>query len=324
MANQAASPIARKCLTEDMIYLDGGSFWMGSDDHYQEEKPAHKVKVDGFWIDPAPVTNRDFAQFVRATGHVTTAEIAPDPADYPGALPEMLYPASLVFEPPHRPVSLRDFSQWWDYRAGANWRQPLGNGSSIEGLDEHPVTHVSFTDVQAYARWAGKELPTEAEWEYAARGGLDRSEYAWGDELMPGGKAMANTWQGDFPNENTLEDGFMRTSPVRTYDANGYGIYDMIGNVWEWTEDYFANGHSVTKGSSCCGPRNPRGAALEESYDPAMPEVRIARRVLKGGSHLCAPNYCRRYRPAARHAQPEDTSTSHVGFRLVVRQEPKT
>lgn len=323
MANQAASPIARKCLTEDMIYLDGGSFWMGSDDHYQEEKPAHKVKVDGFWIDPAPVTNRDFAQFVRATGHVTTAEIAPDPADYPGALPEMLYPASLVFEPPHRPVSLRDFSQWWDYRAGANWRQPLGNGSSIEGLDKHPVTHVSFTDVQAYARWAGKELPTEAEWEYAARGGLDRSEYAWGDELMPGGKAMANTWQGDFPNENTLEDGFMRTSPVRTYDANGYGIYDMIGNVWEWTEDYFADGHSVTKGSSCCGPRNPRGAALEESYDPAMPEVRIARRVLKGGSHLCAPNYCQRYRPAARHAQPEDTSTSHVGFRLVVRQEPK-
>ncbi|MAF30019.1 MAG: gliding motility-associated lipoprotein GldK [Croceicoccus sp.] len=307
-----------------MIYLDGGSFWMGSDDHYQEEKPAHKVKVDGFWIDPAPVTNRDFAHFVQATGHVTTAEIAPDPADYPGALPEMLYPASLVFEPPHRPVSLRDFSQWWDYRAGANWRQPLGDGSSIEGLEDHPVTHVSFTDVQAYARWAGKELPTEAEWEYAARGGLDRSEYAWGDELMPGGKAMANTWQGDFPNENTLEDGFMRTSPVRSYDANGYGIYDMIGNVWEWTEDYFADGHSVTKGSSCCGPRNPRGAALKDSYDPAMPEVRIARRVLKGGSHLCAPNYCRRYRPAARHAQPEDTSTSHVGFRLVVRQEPTT
>tara|TARA_B100000378_G_C18057644_1_gene414885 strand:+ start:7149 stop:8123 length:975 start_codon:yes stop_codon:yes gene_type:complete len=324
MANQAASPIARKCLTDDMIYLDGGSFWMGSDDHYQEEKPAHKVKVDGFWIDPAPVTNRDFAHFVQATGHVTTAEIAPDPADYPGALPEMLYPASLVFEPPHRPVSLRDFSQWWDYRAGANWRQPLGDGSSIEGLEDHPVTHVSFTDVQAYARWAGKELPTEAEWEYAARGGLDRSEYAWGDELMPGGKAMANTWQGDFPNENTLEDGFMRTSPVRSYDANGYGIYDMIGNVWEWTEDYFADGHSVTKGSSCCGPRNPRGAALKDSYDPAMPEVRIARRVLKGGSHLCAPNYCRRYRPAARHAQPEDTSTSHVGFRLVVRQEPTT
>lgn len=324
MANQAASPIARKCLTDDMKYLDGGSFWMGSDDHYQEEKPAHKVKVDGFWIDPAPVTNRDFAHFVQATGHVTTAEIAPDPADYPGALPEMLYPASLVFEPPHRPVSLRDFSQWWDYRAGANWRQPLGDGSSIEGLEDHPVTHVSFTDVQAYARWAGKELPTEAEWEYAARGGLDRSEYAWGDELMPGGKAMANTWQGDFPNENTLEDGFMRTSPVRSYDANGYGIYDMIGNVWEWTEDYFADGHSVTKGSSCCGPRNPRGAALKDSYDPAMPEVRIARRVLKGGSHLCAPNYCRRYRPAARHAQPEDTSTSHVGFRLVVRQEPTT
>ena len=281
MAHQAASPISRENLTDGMIYLDGGSFWMGSDDHYQEERPAHKVKVDGFWIDPTPVTNREFARFVQATGHVTTAEIAPDPADYPGALPEMLYPASLVFEPPNRPVSLRDFSQWWDYRAGANWRQPLGDGSSIEGLDDHPVTHVSFADVQAYARWAGKELPTEAEWEYAARGGLERSEYAWGDELMPGGKAMANTWQGAFPNENTLEDGFMRTSPVRSYNANGYGIYDMIGNVWEWTGDYFADGHSVTKGSSCCGPRNPRGATLEDSHARSAnraprPEGRIA------------------------------------------------
>ncbi|WP_230281115.1 formylglycine-generating enzyme family protein [Croceicoccus sp. Ery15] len=315
-ANSAPQPQA---LTDGMIYLEGGSFWMGSDDHYQEEKPAHKVKVDPFWIDPTPVTTRDFAAFVEATGHITTAEVAPDPADYPGALPEMLYAASLVFQPPGRPVSLHDFSQWWDYRADANWRQPLGSGTSVEGLEDHPVTHVSFFDVQAYAQWAGKELPTEAEWEFAARGGLDRTEYAWGEELMPGGKAMANTWQGAFPNENTLDDGFMRTSPVRNYDANGYGIFDMIGNVWEWTGDYFAAGHSVTKGSSCCGPRNPRGAALEESYDPAMPEVRIARRVLKGGSHLCAPNYCRRYRPAARHAQPEDTSTSHVGFRLIVR-----
>ena len=320
MARKAAVlSTGKEAASDGMIHLDGGSFWMGSDDHYPEEKPAHKVRVDPFWIDPTPVTVADFAAFVADTGHVTTAEMAPDPADYPGALPEMLYAASLVFQPPNRPVSLRDFSQWWDYRAGASWRQPLGAGSGVEGMEDHPVTHVSYTDVQAYARWAGKDLPTEAEWEFAARGGLDRREFAWGDELMPGGQPMANTWQGAFPNENTLEDGFMRTSPVRSYAENGFGIYDMIGNVWEWTEDYFAGGHSVTKGSSCCGPRNPRGAALEDSFDPAMPDVRIPRRVLKGGSHLCAPNYCRRYRPAARHAQPEDTSTSHVGFRCVIR-----
>ncbi len=308
---------------KEMVRLEGGTFWMGSDEHYPEEAPAHRVQVDAFWMDATPVTNREFRRFVEATGHVTFAEIPPDPADYPGALPELLYPASLVFEAPRRPVSLRDISQWWDYRPAANWKQPLGEGSDLEGLEDHPVVHIAYEDACAFARWAGKDLPTEAEWEFAARGGLDRAEFAWGDELLPGGIAQANTWQGAFPNENTLLDGYLRTSPVRTYPANPYGIYDLIGNVWEWTSDFYSQshqGHAEKEG--CCAPRNPLGGPQEESYDPAMPGIRIARKVLKGGSHLCAPNYCRRYRPAARHAQPIDTSTSHVGFRCVVRGAP--
>ncbi|PDH66414.1 MAG: gliding motility-associated lipoprotein GldK [Sphingomonadaceae bacterium MED-G03] len=302
-----------------MIHLKGGMFWMGSNDHYPEERPAHPVTVDPFWIDETPVTNRDFAAFVAATGHVTSAEIAPDPADYPGADPALLQPASLVFQQPARRVSLRDFSQWWDYRRDANWRQPLGPDSSLDGLEDHPVVHIAFEDALAYAQWAGKELPTEAEWEYAAQGGQDRTEYAWGDELMPGGVPQANIWQGEFPIENTMEDGYLRTSPVRSYPANAFGLFDMIGNVWEWTADYYADRHADSPMKTCCAPKNPRGVSLDQSFDPAMPDIRIARKVLKGGSHLCAPNYCRRYRPAARHAQPIDTSTSHVGFRCVKR-----
>ncbi|WP_132386393.1 formylglycine-generating enzyme family protein [Novosphingobium sp. PhB165] len=302
-----------------MVFVSGGTFWMGSDEHYPEEAPAHPVIVDGFWIDATPVTNRDFAAFVDATGYVTTAEIAPNAADYPGAMPEMLRPASLVFTQPDRPVPLDNIGYWWDYRFEADWRHPLGPGSSIEGLENHPVVHVSYDDVLAYAKWAGKSLATEAEWEMAARGGLDRAEFAWGHELMPDGQPMANTWQGNFPSENLLEDGYLRTSPVDAFPANGYGIFDMIGNVWEWTSDYFAAAHEVVTTKPCCAPRNPQGAARERSFDPAQPEIPIPRKVLKGGSHLCAPNYCRRYRPAARHAQPIDTSTSHVGFRCVVR-----
>ncbi|MDV5824485.1 formylglycine-generating enzyme family protein [Sphingobium naphthae] len=302
-----------------MIHLKGGMFWMGSNDHYPEERPAHPVTVDPFWIDETPVTNRDFAAFVAATGHVTSAEIAPNPADYPGADPALLQPASLVFQQPARRVSLRDFSQWWDYRRDANWRQPLGPDSSLDGLEDHPVVHIAFEDAFAYAQWAGKELPTEAEWEYAAQGGQDRTEYAWGDELMPGGVPQANIWQGEFPIENTMEDGYLRTSPVRSYPANAFGLFDMIGNVWEWTADYYADRHADSPMKTCCAPKNPRGVSLDQSFDPAMPDIRIARKVLKGGSHLCAPNYCRRYRPAARHAQPVDTSTSHVGFRCVKR-----
>lgn len=235
-----------------MILLSGGIFWMGSDDHYPEERPAHPVAVDPFWIDEVPVTNRQFADFVAATGYVTSAERPPDPADYPGADPELLSPASLVFEPPLAGVALRHFTQWWDYRSDADWRHPLGPGSSLDGLDDHPVVHIAFEDAQAYATWAGKVLPTEAEWEFAARGGLDRSEYAWGDEFMPGGVPQANTWQGEFPTHNSMIDGHMRTSPVRSFPANPFGLFDMIGNVWEWTADYFADHHPEAPLKTCC------------------------------------------------------------------------
>jgi len=299
------------------VWVPGGTFRMGSDRHYPEEAPAHLVQVAGFWIDRTPVTNGQFREFVEATGHVTLAEVAPDPKDYPGALPEMLHPASLVFTPPGRPVDLRDFRNWWSFKRDAHWRQPHGPGSSLDGMDDHPVVHVAYPDVEAYAAWVGRELPTEAEWEFAARGGLDSAEFAWGSEFSPGDRAMANTWQGAFPNENLRTDGYERTSPVEAFPPNGYGILDMIGNVWEWTLDWFSPKHEDTTQKPCCAVPNPRGGNVAGSYDPAQPQVRIPRKVLKGGSHLCAPNYCRRYRPAARHAQPVDTSTSHVGFRLV-------
>jgi formylglycine-generating enzyme len=303
----------------DMVWIPGGTFRMGSDVHYPEEAPAHRVTVDGFWVDRTPVTNRQFKEFVRATGHVTTAEIPPDPKDYPGALPYMLKPGSLVFMPPGRPVDLRDWSQWWRFEFGANWRRPNGRGRSNEGLDDHPVVHVAYKDADAYAGWAGKELPTEAEWEYAARGGLAGAEFAWGGELTPGGRHMANTWQGAFPNENLAVDGYTRTSPVGAFPPNGYGLSDMIGNVWEWTIDWFSPRHPAEAPKACCIPENPRGGRRADSYDECSPSVRIPRKVVKGGSFLCAPNYCRRYRPAARHAQPIDTGMSHVGFRCVVR-----
>ena len=309
---------AREIAARDgMIWVSGGTFRMGSDKHYAEEAPAHRVTVDGFWIDRTPVTNRQFQKFIRATGHLTVAEIAPDPKDYPGALPHMLKPGSLVFAPPSHPVDLSDWSQWWGFKFGATWRRPYGPRSSIAGLDDHPVVHVAYRDAEAYAHWAGKELPTEAEWEFAARGGLDGAEFAWGDELAPGARHMANTWQGAFPHENLQLDGFGRTSPVRAFPPNGHGIYDMIGNVWEWTSDWYSPRHLRDAASPCCVPVNPRGGRESESYDPRLPDIRISRKVLKGGSHLCAPNYCRRYRPAARHAEPVDTSTSHVGFRCV-------
>ncbi|MGZ8155161.1 MAG: formylglycine-generating enzyme family protein [Burkholderiales bacterium] len=306
----------------DMVWIPGGTFRMGSDSHYSEEAPAHRVTVSGFWIDRAPVTNRQFKAFVHATGHVTVAEIPPDPKDYPGALPHMLYAGSLVFTAPAHVADLRDFSQWWHFMKSADWRHPYGPSSSIDTLDEHPVVHVSFADVQAYARWAGKDLATEAEWEFAARGGLDGAEFAWGDELTPSGRHMANTWQGDFPRENRIDDGFARTSPVTAFPANGYGVHDMIGNVWEWTQDWYSQKHEADARKTCCVPQDPRGGREERSYDANEPQIRIPRKVLKGGSHLCAPNYCRRYRPAARHAQPVDTSMSHLGFRCIVRQSP--
>ncbi len=303
----------------EMVWIGGGDFRMGSDQHYAEEKPVHRVRTNGFWMDRTPVTNRQFRAFVDATNHVTFAEIPPDPKDYPGAKPEMLRAASLVFAPPSRPVDLRNWSQWWDFRGGADWRHPHGPGSDIEGLDDHPVVHVAYADVVAYAAWIGKDLPTEAEWEFAARGGLDGAEFAWGSEFTPGGRHMANTWQGAFPHENLEADGYPRTSPVTAFPANGYGLHDMIGNVWEWTSDFWADRHEPDAPKACCVSQNPRGGSQEASYDRAAPQLRIPRRVVKGGSHLCAPNYCRRYRPAARHAQPVDTSMSHIGFRCVKR-----
>jgi sulfatase modifying factor 1 len=305
-----------------MIWIAGGTFRMGSDHHYPEEAPVHRVTVDGFWIDPTPVTNRQFRAFVEATGHVTVAERKPDPKDYPGALPHMLKAGSLVFSPPDFPVDLRDWSQWWAFTFGATWRRPYGPKSSIKGLDDHPVVHVAHADAEAYAAWAGKSLPTEAEWEFAARGGLDGAEFAWGDAFTPDGRQMANTWQGAFPFQNKNEDGYERTSPVTAFPPNGYGVHDMIGNVWEWTSDFYTPKHPADAPKACCIPENPRGGRETESYDPRQPQIRIPRKVLKGGSHLCAPNYCRRYRPAARHAQPVDTSSSHIGFRCVSRREP--
>jgi formylglycine-generating enzyme len=304
----------------DMVWIPGGTFRMGSDRHYPEEAPAHVVTVSAFRIDSHPVTNRQFKEFVQATGHVTAAEVPPDPKQYPGARAHMIYAGSLVFTPPIRPVDLRCWGEWWSFLKGANWRHPYGPKSNVHSLDNHPVVHVAYSDALAYATWAGKELPTEAEWEFAARGGLKDAEYAWGDEFAPGGKHMANTWQGQFPDENRAEDGYERTSPVSVFPPNGYGIHDMIGNVWEWTTDWYAAWHKGDATKTCCTPDNPRGGREEESYDPRLPNVKIPRKVIKGGSHLCAPNYCRRYRPAARHPQPIDTSTSHVGFRCIVRK----
>src|SRR5690349_8321221 len=290
-----------------MIHVSGGTFRMGSDRHYPEEAPSHLVTVDSFWIDTTPVTNRLFAEIVRVTSHITFAATVPDTKDYLGSLPHMIFAGSLVFTPPKHRVDLGDWSQWWTLLEGANWRQPYGPGSSIKRLDHHPVVHVSYSDALAYATWAGKDLPTEAEWEFAARGGLDGEDFAWGNAFNPGGRHMANTWQGIFPLENRCEDGFARTSPVTAFPPNGYGVHDMIGNVWEWTADWWSARHDADAQKPCCIPQNPRGGPESASFDSCQPHIRIPRKVLKGGSHLCAPNYCRRYRPAARHAEAIDT-----------------
>jgi formylglycine-generating enzyme required for sulfatase activity len=327
-----------------MVWIPGGTFLMGSDEHYPEERPVHRVTVEGFWMDRYPVSNARFARFAAATGYRTFAEIPPKADDYPGALPHMLFAGSVVFVQPPGPVDRRDPMNWWRYVPGADWRHPIGRDSSIETLEDHPVVHVTFADATAYAAWAGKQLPTEAEWEFAARGGLDGAEFAWGGEFLPEGRHMANTWQGDFPWRNECADGYERTSPVGSYAPNGYGLYDMIGNVWEWTMDWYLPSHADCLDASraaddcaaanrapgdrpagdhatkaCCGPKSPRRPRPEDSYDPRQPEIKIPRKVLKGGSHLCSPNYCRRYRPAARFPEPIDTSASHVGFRCILR-----
>jgi sulfatase modifying factor 1 len=266
---------------------------MGSERFYPEERPVREVEVEGFWMDRGPVTVSEFRRFVDATGYVTVAERPLDPADFQGADPADLVPGSLVFRKTDGPVDLRDVLQWWDYEPGATWR---------DGSDDHPVTHVAFEDAETFAAWAGKQLPTEAEWEFAARGGLEGADFAWGNEHSPGGRPMANTWQGEFPWQNLLADGYEGTSPIGAFPPNGYGLLDVTGNVWEWTSDFFPDGRST---NACCVPP-----------EPGQP---IERRVIKGGSHLCAPNYCLRYRPAARQAEGVDTSTQHIGFRCIVR-----
>jgi formylglycine-generating enzyme required for sulfatase activity len=302
--------VAREVNVKDMVELSAGTFRMGSERFYPEEAPVREVSVDGFWIDRHPVTVAEFRRFAKATGHVTWAEQAPEAADYLDADPELLVPGSLVFRKTQGPVDLRDYTNWWHWVPGAEWRHPEGPESNVGGRERHPVTHVTHADATAYAEWAGKSLPTEAEWEYAARGGLDGAIFTWGDDPAPKGRMMANTWQGEFPWQNLLLDRYEGTSPVESFPPNAYGLYDMAGNVWEWTDDLFVASDGTSR-PPCCAPQ------------PSRAEERFPRRVIKGGSHLCAPNYCLRYRPAARQGETVDTSTAHIGFRCVVRSTSK-
>ncbi len=295
-----------------MVRIPAGRFLMGSESFYPEEAPVREVAVDGFWIDAHTVTNREFSQFVRKTGYVTVAERPLTAQDFPGA--ENAEPGALVFRKTQGPVDLNDWRQWWEYVPGAYWRRPEGPGSSIESRQDHPVVHVAYEDAAAYAAWAGKRLPTEAEWEYAARGGLEGKAFVWGDEMEPGGRPAANTWQGEFPWQNLRTDGYERTAPVEQFAPNGYGLFDMAGNVWEWTSDWYVAQRGPVE-APCCG------GGAERSYDPRYPDIRIPRKVLKGGSFLCAPNYCLRFRPAARSPQMIDTGMAHLGFRCVAGED---
>jgi formylglycine-generating enzyme required for sulfatase activity len=307
---------------ENMVLIPGGKFLMGSDKFYSEERPVHEVTVDGFWMDKCTVTNKEFNEFVSATQYLTLAERPLNPADYPGAPAENLVPGSMVFKKTKRRVDLNNYANWWTWVKGACWKHPRGPGSSIARLGDHPVVHIAYEDAEAYARWVGKELPTEAEWEFAARGGQEGLNFTWGNEDTQLTKPLANTWQGEFPKENLVIDGYEGTAPTGSYEPNGYGLYDMAGNVWEWTSDWWVQhlDESTLKYKSCCTPAvNPRVTLPDASYDLRQPQFRIPRKVVKGGSYLCAPNYCLRYRPAARQPQMIDTGMSHIGFRCVVR-----
>jgi formylglycine-generating enzyme required for sulfatase activity len=300
--------------SKNMRWIPPGTFNMGSEDFYPEEAPVHRVELDGFWIDEHPVTLAEFRRFLKATGYMTYAERAPDPELYPDADPSLLVPGSLVFRKTSGSVDLNDVRHWWAWTPGAFWRRPEGPASNVGGRELHPVVHVAVEDAEAYAGWVGKALPTEAQWEHASRGGLEDAVFTWGNEFAPRGRMMANTWQGEFPWQNLKLDDYEGTSPVKCFPANGYGLYDMAGNVWEWTADYFGPHHPGDAAKPCCTPHNPRNPSPDPNDAPAQ----IPRRVIKGGSHLCAPNYCLRYRPAARQAEAIDTSTSHIGFRCVL------
>jgi formylglycine-generating enzyme required for sulfatase activity len=315
--------------TKGMVLVPGGVFMMGSESREanSNERPAHRVRVSPFWIDITEVTNVQFRRFVEATGYTTTAERPIDwdelkknlPPDTPKPPADKLVPGSMVFTPPDHPIGLDNFANWWSWVPGASWKHPEGPGSTLEGRDDHPVVHISWDDATAYARWAGKRLPTEAEWEFAARGGLEGRPYAWGDELCPEGKLLANTWQGRFPDQNLAEDRFARTAPVRSFPANAYGLYDMIGNVWEWCSDWYrpdAYSLSRTHEKTVVNPSGP-----ESSFDPNEPLQ--PKRVTRGGSFLCSPGYCSNYRPSARQASSPDSGMSHIGFRCVISAERK-
>ena len=299
-----------------MKWIPGGRFSMGSDRQYPEEKPAGPVSVDGFWMDETAVTNAQFAEFVAATGYVTVAEKAPDPAMYPGADPAMLVPGSITFQQQRGPVDLSNAMLWWAWTPGASWKHPLGPRSTVEKKLDHPVTQVSYEDADAYSRWAGKRLPTEAQWERAGRGGIEDADYAWGDELSPGGVEVMNRWVGEFPWKFRPQPKTARrpgTVAVRSFAPNPYGLYEVTGNTWEWTESWFVDHHSEPT-KPCCAPENPRGPGVDASRDPMSG---IPRKVLKGGSFLCAENYCSRYRPSARIPESIESATCHISFRCI-------
>ncbi len=306
VTNAGATASSGVFSTNGMIWISGGAFMMGAKAGQNDEQPVHEVAVDGFWMDRYEVTNEQFAEFVKATAYVTIAERKPDPKDFPGVPLENLVAGSVVFTPPPDVRDLSNHFIWWKYEPGASWRHPEGPSSDLKGREKHPVVHISWFDAMAYAKWAGKRLPTEAEWEFAARGGLAGKEYIWGDEQEPGGKPLANIWHGRFPNENTLKDGFRLTAAVGSFPANGYGLHDMAGNVWEWCADWYLPDYYARSPK-----QNPQGP--DTSFDPNEPGV--AKRVQRGGSYLCTDLYCGAFRPSRRMKTSPDTGLSHAGFR---------
>ena len=296
----------------DLQWIPGGTFAMGSDAHYPEEAPARTVEVSGFWMARTTVTNDSYSAFTEATGYVTVAERPLDPDDFPGAPADNLVPGSMLFTGTPGPVDLRHLNQWWTWAPGVSWRHPRGPHTDLRGVGQHPVVHVAHEDAAAYASWAGLALPTEAKWERAARGGLDGATYTWGDAPEAAGEHRAHHWHGDFPWR--ADPGFGTTAPVGSYPSNAYGLADMAGNVWEWTSDWYVE-ERFADIAPCCAPRDPRGGTQEDSLDPRQPQFQVPRKVIKGGSFLCADSYCLRYRPAARRPQMVDTGMSHIGFR---------